>query len=137
MASVRRRVNYIGRVRTDLGVTSNQCAIKKEIVNLFEKLYQRADFPRPTLEGLSFPTISPSSKIWLEREFKEEEIKVALSKCGGDKVPGPDGFNFSFIHVAWDIIKKDFREMLSEFHKRGISLRSIFVGCFLEMVLPS
>lgn len=43
---------------------------------------------------------------------------MALSKCWGDKASGPDGFNFSLIHTAWDIIKEDFCAMLSEFHKQ-------------------
>lgn len=44
---------------------------------------------------------------------------MALFECEGDKAPGPDGFNFSFIKADWDIIKKYFCEMLLEFHSRG------------------
>ena len=30
-----------------------------------------------------------------------------------------DGLNFSFIKAAWDIVKRDFCNMLTEFHKSG------------------
>ena len=30
-----------------------------------------------------------------------------MSRCGSDKAPGPDGFNFRFIKKFWDIIKGD------------------------------
>ena len=44
---------------------------------------------------------------------------MALFECGGDKGPGSDGFNYSFIKAAWDIVKRDFCNMLTEFHKKG------------------
>ena len=31
----------------------------------------------PTLDGVSFPTIDESLRIWLEREFEEEEVKFS------------------------------------------------------------
>lgn len=43
----------------------------------------------------------------LERVFSEEEINWAVSDCGGDKVPGPNGFNFSFVKHSMDIHKLD------------------------------
>lgn len=44
---------------------------------------------------------------------------MVLSECGGDKAPGLDGFNFSFVCAAWNTLKKVFIEMLSKFHRRG------------------
>lgn len=79
------------------GVTSNPTAIKEEIVSYFKKLFNNEAAPRPTLEGISFSSISKSSKIWFNRKFEEEEVKVALSKCGEDKALALDSFNFSFI----------------------------------------
>lgn len=33
-------------------------------------------------------------------------------------MPGLDGFNFSFLQAAWDVVKDAFCLMLSEFHGR-------------------
>lgn len=63
--------------------------------------------------------MSIESRVWLEREFQEEEISVALADCVDDKASDLNGFNFSFIKAGWDFLKKDFYEMLSEFHKKG------------------
>nr|GEZ50427.1 protein kinase-like domain, beta-lactamase/transpeptidase-like protein [Tanacetum cinerariifolium] len=43
----------------------------------------------------------------LEKGFNEKEIWDAICGYGGDKAPGPNGFNFKFIKIAWDIIKSD------------------------------
>ena len=93
--------------------------IKEKIACFFEKLYSKDDFVRPTLDGIDFPVIQDDLKSRLERDFEEEEIGTALSKCVGDKAPGPDGFNFTFIKSARDVPKEDFGHMLSEFHSRG------------------
>ena len=66
-----------------------------------------------------FLSISDGDRLWLEMEFEDVEVRVALSECGGDKAPGPDGFSVSFLKAAWGFLSGDFCEMLTEFHKRG------------------
>ena len=39
--------------------------------------------------------------------------------CGGDKCPGPDGFNFNFIKEFWGFLKPEFRRFVDEFHVNG------------------
>ncbi|GJS28095.1 putative RNA-directed DNA polymerase, eukaryota, reverse transcriptase zinc-binding domain protein [Tanacetum coccineum] len=41
----------------------------------------------------------------LELPFSEKEVWDAVCNCGGNKAPGPDGFNFKYIKRFWDIIK--------------------------------
>ncbi|GJU68896.1 hypothetical protein Tco_1255155 [Tanacetum coccineum] len=43
----------------------------------------------------------------LEKPFSEKEVWEAIQGCGGDKAPGPDGFNFKFIRKVWEIIKPE------------------------------
>lgn len=43
----------------------------------------RETLSRPTLEGISCPSIPFSLKVWLEREFEEGEVRVAMLECGG------------------------------------------------------
>lgn len=32
-------------------------------------------------------------------------MSIALADCAGDKAPGPNGINFTFIKAAWNVIK--------------------------------
>ncbi|GKA62192.1 reverse transcriptase domain, reverse transcriptase zinc-binding domain protein [Tanacetum coccineum] len=43
----------------------------------------------------------------LEMVFSENEVWEAIRRCGEDKAPGPNGFNFKFIRKTWEIIKLD------------------------------
>ncbi|KHN15987.1 hypothetical protein glysoja_047401, partial [Glycine soja] len=54
-------------------------------------------YNRPTLDGVFFPSLDLRDKESLVSRFNEVEIKSAVWECGGDKSPGPDGFNFNFI----------------------------------------
>lgn len=40
--------------------------------------------------------------------------------CGGDKAPGPDGFNFRFIRKFWSFFEDDFSRILSDFFESGM-----------------
>ncbi|KHN27108.1 Transposon TX1 putative 149 kDa protein, partial [Glycine soja] len=51
--------------------------------------------------------------------FSDQEIKEAVWSCGGDKCPGPDGFNFNFIKEFWGVMKPEFRRFVDEFHAHG------------------
>nr|KAJ0192803.1 hypothetical protein LSAT_V11C800417590 [Lactuca sativa] len=39
--------------------------------------------------------------------LKRKQRKMIVCDCGGDKVPGPNGFNFSFVKHSMDIHKLD------------------------------
>ena len=41
---------------------------------------------------------------------------MPLTKCRGDKAPGPDGFTDAFLKSCWDIIKNDIMEAANTFH---------------------
>lgn len=43
----------------------------------------------------------------LIKEVSAAEIKSAMFSIGGDKAPGPDGFNASFFHKNWSIVGPD------------------------------
>ena len=93
--------------------------IKEGIAQFFKKLYSNEYMVRPTLDGIEFHLIQEDLTVWLEREFAEEEISKALPDCVGEKAPGLEGFNFTFIKAALDMLKEDLCRMLSKFHRRG------------------
>jgi len=55
----------------------------------------------------------------LIQSFSEEEIKDTMWDCDSSKSPGLDGFNFSFMKFAWDIIKEDVGKVVKDFHAWG------------------
>nr|GEX60003.1 UvrD-like helicase, ATP-binding domain, P-loop containing nucleoside triphosphate hydrolase [Tanacetum cinerariifolium] len=60
---------------------NNKCSLRGLIVNGLCKIKK----------------ISMEEAYKLEKEFNEKEVWEAICGCGGDKAPGPDGFNFKFI----------------------------------------
>ncbi|XP_057780066.1 uncharacterized protein LOC130998670 [Salvia miltiorrhiza] len=60
--------------------------------------------------------ISDSARVWLDRPFSVEEVKMAVWNCDSGKSPGPDGFNFLFMKRCWEVIKGDLMEVMREFH---------------------
>ncbi|KAJ8636819.1 hypothetical protein MRB53_011086 [Persea americana] len=100
--------------------------------NSSQDLYKGEDFVRPKLDGVFSPTISTDVRNWLEREFEEEELALALEDCRGDKAPGLYGFNLTFIKAGWQFLKKDFADMLSEFRRRSRINREKIVTFFIS-----
>lgn len=90
MASARRRINHIGKIRRGGRVVERPLDIKEEVAAFFESLYRGENVPRPKLEGVYFPSILVENQWWLEKEF-EEEVEKALAECGSDKAPDLDG----------------------------------------------
>uniref|UniRef100_A0A251TYL1 Reverse transcriptase domain-containing protein n=1 Tax=Helianthus annuus TaxID=4232 RepID=A0A251TYL1_HELAN len=63
--------------------------------------------------------------------FSILEIERAVWDCAGDRAPGPDGFNFSFIKQFWDNLKIYSAKLFNEFHDRG----DMSTGCFPSFVV--
>lgn len=51
--------------------------------------------------------------------FSEEEIWLAVASRDGNKAPGPDGFNLSFVKTCWKSIKGDAVQLFQEFHSNA------------------
>lgn len=84
---------------------------------LFNTSMSLPNVKRPILDGIQFRRISGGRLVWLEREFSNEEIKVALDGLVGDKAPGPDGFNLTFFQSCWEIVGPNFLRVCREFHQ--------------------
>jgi hypothetical protein len=77
-------------------LTGDRTVIKYHIVEFYEKLYSEQFQWRPRVDDLSFPSIDEEDRIWLEREFEEDEIWAVIQNFKGDKALGPDGFSMAF-----------------------------------------
>ncbi|XP_071714730.1 uncharacterized protein [Rutidosis leptorrhynchoides] len=72
-------------------------AIKTETFNHFSRTFEEPDNMRPSMEDLSYPSITLEEAAELESKFLESEIFEAINDCGSTKAPGPDGCNASFV----------------------------------------
>jgi hypothetical protein len=71
--------------------------------------------------------------MYLMSPFSIEEVKEVIWSSDGSKCSGPDGFNFKFLKVCWDIIKNDIMDFLHEFFGSAI-LPKAFTASFLALI---
>jgi hypothetical protein len=88
-----------------------------EPLNFFENNFGERWVSRPNLNGIQFHSLSEEDEdnISLMSPFSIKEVKEVIWSSDGSKCPGPDGFNFKFLKVCWDIIKDDIMDFLHEF----------------------
>ena len=78
-----------------------------------------------------FHPLMRRKKIWLERDFEEEEVCGVVKGMEGDKAPTPDGFTMAFFQSCWAVVKHDVMAVFSKFHQRRqlvMSLNVTFVS---------
>lgn len=69
--------------------------IKGEMRSYYMNIFAEGNRRRPKLTSNRLERLSEEDATALEMSF--EEVWNAICGCGGDKAPGPDGFNFKFI----------------------------------------
>lgn len=72
-------------------------------------------------------------------EFIDKEVLKAVLSCNSSKVPGPNGFNFSFIKKMWDLIKNDIITLMKDFWQNAIiapQLNSTFLTLIPKVDSP-
>ncbi|GLT28935.1 hypothetical protein SLA2020_038370 [Shorea laevis] len=99
--------------------------VRQEVREYFKNIFQEDQWDRPKLDGLQFKQLDDEDRIWLERDISAEEVKQAVWECGGDKSPGPDGFNFHFIRSIWRVVEKDVVDFVQEFSNNGKLVRGL------------
>ncbi|KAK2975193.1 hypothetical protein RJ640_022085 [Escallonia rubra] len=125
MASMKRRRNFISAIYVDNSRVDDLDTIKSKAVQFYQNLLTERFEHRPLLDGIRFNSLSPEKAANLESPFTEDEVWSAVKGCKADKAPGPDGFNFGFIHARWDIIKFEVLQFVNEFHGRCRFERSL------------
>ncbi|MFS8007526.1 putative RNA-directed DNA polymerase [Helianthus anomalus] len=105
--------------------SSKPSIIKKNVFQFFRDKFKEDVVNRPFVRSDNIKKISDQESVFLVDKFSTEELKEAVADCGGDRAPGPDGFNFKFLKHFWDIFEGDFVEVLNEFHSR----KEVSRGC--------
>lgn len=90
--------------------------IKNEAESYYMNLFRDDHQDMPLFEGLKFYRISGPEKIWVERQFSEEEVHNTIRSMKGDKAPSPNSFSISFIRRCWDIVNGDLLQVMNEFY---------------------
>ena len=75
------RFNYIDQLEVDGAVTKDQVVIKEAVHNFYKNLYKEAEQQRPELRLQEATMITEEEKVWLQRHFEEEDIRVSLNLC--------------------------------------------------------
>jgi hypothetical protein len=96
-------------------LTNDKTVIQDHIVNFYKKLYSEQYQWRPRTNDLSFLSIDEDDRLWVEREFEEDEIWGVIRNFKGDNALGPDGFTMAFFQKCWEILKTDIIAVLKEF----------------------
>ncbi|XP_031392075.1 uncharacterized protein LOC116204137 [Punica granatum] len=104
--------------------------IKDEAINFYQGLLGKKD---DCIGGISTSRLSsilkrkvPHSKHqMLMLPITDEEIKAALFSMGNDKSPRPDGYTAYFFKHAWQIVQKDFTNVVQHFFSSGKLRREV------------
>jgi exonuclease III len=107
--------------------------VKGFVKNFFELNFNERRKNRPNLNGIHFRSLSVEDNLLLMKAFTVEEVREVIWSSDGDKSPGPDGFNFKFLKVCWDIVKDDIMNFLHEFFVSA-TLPKAFTASFLTLI---
>lgn len=87
--------------------------LKQEIFKHFSERFSETSQHRPEFVNNRFRRLPQNVADELIVPFSVEEIKRAVWEGGGDKSPGPDGYNFNFLKRFWDLMAGDLNMCLT------------------------
>lgn len=99
--------------------TDESSLVKQHIKAFFEKKFEIDLRATPRLDGITFNQLSQADNNALTASFELDEIKEEVWDCGGDKSPGPDGYNFKFIKEFWHLFQHDIKKVMDDFYANG------------------
>ncbi|CAK8536638.1 unnamed protein product [Lathyrus sativus] len=133
---MRRRRNKITALETDSGRVEEPDLVKVVASNHFKNTFTDQGGTRPSLDGIDFNCLSEVESTKLEEVFSREKIKEVIWECDGDKSPGPDGYNITFLKKCWDILGEDVIGAIQEFHTT-VHLPKVVIASFLALIPKS
>lgn len=113
--------------------------VRREVFEYFSSRLEDGGAIRPRLDGVNFKSLQSEDNVTLIANVSEEEIKEAVWSCGGDKSPGPDGFNFNFLKTSWNLIKGEVVAATQEFftnNKMPRCVSSSFIALIPKKIHP-
>ncbi|GAU47952.1 hypothetical protein TSUD_06860 [Trifolium subterraneum] len=107
--------------------------VKRFVKNFFENNFKENWANRPNLNGITFQSLSEEDNVSLLPPFSIDEVREVVWNSDRNKCPSPDGLNFNFLKVCWNVLKGDIMEFLAEFHKNAVLPKAI-TASFLALI---
>ena len=134
MASRRQSKSLIDSLKINGIFYEDPLEMKKAVWVRFKELFSEGWKIRPSLGG-EFRCIDQGQlQNCLVKDFSKSEVWKAKKECGGNKAPGPNGFNLSCIRKGWKFMKGDIMEFMKEFHYNGVLGNGI--NCSFVTLVP-
>jgi hypothetical protein len=136
----RQRGNSISCLRVGARWLDSSAEIIEEVVSYFSNHFASTHWERPKINGVPFPHISEVDNRLLVEPFSLVEIEEVVKLSDGNKSPGPDGYNFTFIKTFWSLLKGEVRILFDQFHGNASlpkSLLSYFITLIPKVASPS
>lgn len=126
-ANGRRRANTITMVEDGGNIIHREEDKRNYFYSYFKGLFAPTDNDRTSIGDWSelFSDGPSLNHADLTLPFSMEEIKKATFQLGGDKAPGPDGFNLRFFQVFWEMIKTDLFNIFLDLFNGSLSSASL------------
>nr|XP_043618453.1 uncharacterized protein LOC122590149 [Erigeron canadensis] len=115
----RRVSNGILGLTEDGEWVSKPSLVKNKVYKFFKEKFKEDWKVRPKFDCLSPSVLSDAYALGLVERFLTHKIKAAVFNYGGDRAPGPDGFNFRFVKNFWDRLEGDFFRLFNQFYETG------------------
>ena len=96
MANAHRMRNFLEKLSVNGVCLEMENSIKKGVAGAFQLLLFETGKWRPSMERLTFNSLSLAYSATFEVHFSKYEVFSALSSLCGDKALGLDGFNLAF-----------------------------------------
>jgi hypothetical protein len=136
----RQRRNAISCLKVGERWLDSSPEIIEEVVSYFSNHFASTHWERPKINGVPFPHISEVDNRLLVEPFSLVEIEEVVKLSDGNKSPGPDGYNFTFIKTFWSLLKGEVRILFDQFHGNASlpkSLLSYFITLIPKVASPS
>ncbi|GKU97686.1 hypothetical protein SLEP1_g10796 [Rubroshorea leprosula] len=115
----RRKLNGLNGIKKNNEWIEDVPEVKGFIKEYFKCKFDEEECDRPDIELKNLNQLCIEENNRLISEFSKKEIYEAIQCCNGNKRPGPDGFNFTFIKKMWPILKEDIVAFAKEFWANG------------------
>ncbi|KAA8535264.1 hypothetical protein F0562_030267 [Nyssa sinensis] len=116
IANGKQRRSFIDSLSINGVPLKNLNELKSHFFDYFQEIYKEDWYNRSLLSSsLMVDSLNDVDRRIIEEKFSEEEIWEAVKAYGGNKAPGPDGFNFLSIRKSWKFMKKEFLNFIHEF----------------------
>ncbi|KAJ0552768.1 putative RNA-directed DNA polymerase [Helianthus annuus] len=112
---------------------TNPVVIKQQFFDYFSQLFSEPMNNRPNVTCPLTNVLTTGESEDLVRPFSLVEIKEAIWECDGDRAPGPDGFNFSFLKRCWSGLQSNFLQLFEEFYSHP-SLNKCCSSSFIALI---